>query len=362
MLTIAEVTKYLGRTHPTGQGVLSRGRLRRSGVNILDENGNPWIGRGYNYGHGELWSPLDPGADVTAGANCFRGVGRAWGDYTAPTMDGAQLGAFGDYAVSYLAYLKAQFIAARRAGLRTILALDSNCGQGNGDPTYCTLSATPNQNFWTVLGAAQQLPAHINRGRIMLRVLHGLVDIVEPLVEPNPASNLQTDINAVYLQCMRAWLPEDPSIIFMLGGQSYQHGKIDNVMSVGTSWPTDQIMLTCDYLDNIMTSGSAQFTAAVGDATSARKTTGYPFFGQQCGTVYTSDADGSLFASNIDQLRTASGGSIGWTFWEKVSKNVNSYGPWFDNSDGLGRLVASGGAARRAVVEAAFQASKVSPT
>lgn len=368
----------MGAPRPSGQTLLTRGRMSRVGHNILDENGDPWIGRGYVYGQRELWNLSDSAEDLIAGANCVRIMIRAWGgghdgnSYSGYTQDAESVGDFGDFSTTYLAATKLHFLSAKAAGLKTILALDSNCGQsGNQDVAtqgYCSLydgvDWQPGQNYFTALGKAQKRAHHVNRGLAILRVLHGLVDFVEFLVEPNPAitGGGQADTNELAVQCMNAWLPEDPNLIYILGGNTYQHGKIADAANQGTVFPTDQIVLTADLLNNSMITDDATWAAAVADFTSARSSTGYPVFCQQAGTQYSSDADGSLMASRLNDLRLASGGSIGWTMWEKVSKFPNSYGPWTDPGDGSGRVVASGGALRRAVVEAAFTASRINPT
>jgi hypothetical protein len=378
-LRVDEIMKFLGGTRPMGQGVLARNRMRVSGHNILDGAGNPWVGRGYVYGQRELWNTGDSALDAAAGANFVRIMVRAWGGghggstYTGYTQDAENPGQFGDFDPTYLAGTKQHFLEAKAAGLRTILAFDSNCGQsGNQDaPTqgYCSLFDgavwQPGQNYFTALGKAQKVGYHVNRGRIVLRVLHGLVDFVEPLVEPNPliTGGSQADTNALVLQCMSSWLREDPNLIFILGGNTYQHGKSSDPITQGTTFPTSNIVLTCDFLDNSMSTDDVTWASNLADLTSARSSTGYPVLCQQAGTQYSSDNDGSLLARRLDSLRTASGGSISWTFWERVSKSIGSYGPWWDPTlDASGRGVANGGAARRAAIEAAFQASVTYPT
>jgi hypothetical protein len=384
MLTIHQLEKYLGRTRPLGPTLRSRGRMSVSGRNILDENGNPWIGRGYVYGQRELWQTGDSAADAAAGANFVRIMVRADGGWHGGnTYDGyvqdaaATDGSFGDMVPTYLADTKRHFLEAKAAGLKTILALDTNCGQnGNqgmpGDTTvynFCSLFDgsvwQPGQNYFTALGKAQKVPGHVNRGKMLLRVLHGLVDFVEPLVEPNPVAIglTQLDTNALVVQCMRSWLAEDPNLIFIVGGNAYQHSKILDPLTQNTTFPTNQIVLTADLLDNAMTTDDATWAAAIADFTGARSAANLPVLCQQAGTQFSSDADGSLLARRLDDFRTATGGSFSWTFWEKVSKNLGTYGPWCDQTlNASGRVVANGGAARRAVIEAAFTASRIYPT
>jgi hypothetical protein len=382
MFTIHQFAKYFGRTRPLGPTLRDKGRMDVSGRNILDENGNPWIGRGYVYGQRELWNTGDSAADAAAGANIARIMVRAWGGghggttYTGFTKDAENIGQFGDFDPDYLVQTKRHFQEAKAAGLKTILALDSNCGQsGNqgmpGDTSvygFCSLydgsAWQGGQNYFTALGKAQKLPAHLNRGKMLLRLLHGLVDFIEPLVEPNPVATggTQADTNALVVQCMNYWMAEDPDLIWILGGNTYQHGKISDPVSQGTIFPTQKIVLTADLLDNAMTVDDVTWAANVTDFTSTRAAANRPVFCQQAGTVVTSDADGSILERRLADLQSANGGSIGWTFWEKVSKNLNGYGPWADTTiDASHRVVANGGASRRAVIEAAFKAARVYP-
>ena len=108
-----------------------------------------------------------------------------------------------------------------------------------------------------------------------------------------------------------------------------------------------------------MSGGS--YSAAVANMVSSRVSSGRPVVCQQAGTENASDPTGSILASNLELLRQASGGSIGWTFWEKVSSNNGSqaYGPWWDASDGTGRHLAS--LSRLSAIQQALSAPAISP-
>jgi hypothetical protein len=360
-----------------------KGKMDVSGHNILDEHGNPWVMRGFNYGHGEIWNPQDPYDDVAMGCNTVRIIPRRWGPYTLPTTNGEQAGAWGDWSPAYIAYIIAQVVTAKAAGLKVNLAFDSNCGQNGwqgypGDTstyTYCSLSpdgvsTSPGQNYFTALGIAQKVPQFLNGIKILIRTLRGMVDFVEPLVEPNPSNtgNTQLDVNNLTVQVMNTVLAEDPDIIFILGGFSYQHGKTQDPLSQSTNFPSSRIVLTCDLLDNIMTQPDATYAAAVTDLVNARTQKNRPVVCQQAGTSSGAnsgagdDWTGSILADRLERLRTATNGSIGWTFWERVSKNPGSYGPWWDPGDGSGRQWAANGQARLAVIQAALTAAPIYPT
>jgi len=193
------------------------------------------------------------------------------------------------------------------------------------------------------------------------------VDFLEPVVEPNPGAtgNTQSDVNALTVDVMNSVLLEDPDMIFILGGFSYQHGKIQDPID-GRTYPTTNIVLTCDLLDNTM-SVPATLTTAVNNMVLGRNKQGYPVICQQAGTLFSSEvapvggpSDSLLLAAGLEALRTASGGSIGWTLWERVSKGVNQYGPWWDDS-GVGTNRHLGSQNRLNVISAAFTAAPIYP-
>lgn len=363
---------------PLGAGLSSRGRMRRDGPNLI-KDGKPFVMRGFNWGHGP-WLPGDGAVDASLGANNVRIIARSWGFYNPPEAEGLQLGTMGNWNPAYLARLKLRILDAKQAGLTVTLARDSQCGQnGNQDSTqtaYCTLNGHPGQNFYTPDGQVMRA-AYTASNKTLARVFRGLVDIFEPAVEQNPADGYpgvytQDDINQLYKEQMVAWLEEDPYMIFALGGVSYNHSHIQNCVQ-GISYPTDQIVLTCNYLDSIMSSSSTTFEDAVGDATVARKKTGFPVYSDQAGIQYSSELspipgnlhDSDRLRENLEILRLAPGGSIGIEIWERVGSNpvdsLGGYGPWADPSlDGSGRGVKSQN--RINVCSAAFRATPIPAT
>jgi len=173
-----------GKAGPHYDGAFPRrrpipGRMKVSGVNVLDENGNPWVMRGFVYGEVDLWNAGDSAVDKALGANCARIMCRTWGggSYSEPNVDGELSGAWANTLPSYIATIETQIIAAKAAGLKVNLAFDSNCGQnGNQSPsmtTYCTLGAFTGQNFYTPNGATKRAE-HITRVRTQVLWAGGL--------------------------------------------------------------------------------------------------------------------------------------------------------------------------------------------
>ncbi len=339
-------------------------RMSVSGGRIMDENGQPWCMRGFVYGEVGLYHNGDATEDVALGANCVRIMLRTWGgsvstgnSYSFPNVDGEDSGAQGNTDAAYLAGVGEQLICAKRAGLKTILALDSNCGQnGNQDAsmtTFCTIGFSAGQNYYTAGGATKRAE-HLERARFVSAEWKGLIDFIEFVVEPNPVATggTRTDINQMAHDCMMVAIAEDPLLIPILGGTAYQHGHIQD--PIGTiAYPTTSIVLTCDLLDNIMTGDPVAYAAAVQQMVDARTVQGLAVICQQAGTKMSSEAgavgsstDSLLLASGLALLRDPAGDgsedSIGWTFWEKVSKGGNAYGPWYDSSsDGRNRILVS---------------------
>ena len=320
--------------------------------------------RGFVYGEVGLYHNGDATEDVSMGANCVRIMLRTWGgsattgnSYSFPNVDGEASGSPGNTDPTYLAGVGEQLISAKRAGLKTILALDSNCGQnGNQDSsmtTFCTIGFSPGQNYYTTGGAAKRAE-HLERVRFVTAEWLGLIDFIEFVVEPNPTTTGggRTDINQMAHDCMVVAVGVDPLIIPILGGTAYQHGHIQD--PIGTiAYPTTNLVLTCDLLDNIMSGDPVAYAAAVQQMVDARTAQNLPVICQQAGTKMSSEVGGA--GSSTDSLKTASGlallrdpagdgsvDSIGWTFWEKVSKGANAYGPWYDSSsDGRNRILVS---------------------
>lgn len=373
------VALRFGAQRPQAAAGRQRGRMSISGTNILDENGNKWCMRGFVYGEVGLYNDGDCAYDASIGANCVRIMFRTGGgwsgsgnSYSFPNIDGESPGQWGNTLPSYIATVEAQLVAAKRAGLKTILAFDSNCGQ-NGNQSvdmaaYCDLNSDgTGDNFYTAAGATKR-SQHITRIQIAVRKWYGLIDFIEPVVEPNPGAtgNTQTDVDTLSRDVMLAVMKEDPDMIFILGGFSYQHGKIQDPIG-NVTYPTSRIVLTCDLLDSVMS--GAGYASAVQDMTRGRSHQGLPVICQQAGTQISSESgpvgsatDSVLLQAGLSLLRDPNGDgsepSIGWTFWERVSKGPNQYGPWYDqSSDGTGRVL--GSANRLNVLKAALTAPAI---
>jgi hypothetical protein len=93
--------------------------------------------------------------------------------------------------------------------------------------------------------------------------------------------------------------------------------------------------------------------------TTFRTTNNVPVMVQQVGTLISNDPNSTALSSVLTALNTASGGSIGFTIWEKVSQSATSYGPYAANGVGIDRTVDS---TRLAICSARFNDAKIAAT
>lgn len=319
------------------------GRMSIVRKNVLDEFGQPWIGRGANNGHGELSIDTDCAEMASRGLNCIRIIPREWGTYQGVITDSydATSSSVGKVNLAYLANIVKRCRQAKAAGLKVILALDSNCGQAErvGD-MVCDMGTGSPQTFFTPGGAARRA-LHIASARNYARTLLGLVDFYEPLVEPFPSvtlptGNVMADVQLFQDQMRNAILAEDPAALFIIGpAPGYQNGAVYNWHN--PDWDRQSnTMYTCNLLDGAATD-TVGLPARIQNLTNLRRDFKCPVFVQQVGTKESSDSPPyPLMANVLDALNTAAGGSIGWTLWEWCSAGVpfhpDSYGPY--NSTG----------------------------
>ncbi len=340
------------------------GRMYLSGKNIFTPDGATFIPQGFNQGHGELTIDSDPTEDISLGANTVRIIWRWWGAYNGSTTDGRDPTGPGNINYAYLEGIVRRVRKAKQAGLKVQLAGDSNCGQnGNQDADqtlYCTVGGLGGQNFFTANGLAYR-QAWYTAWRWLVRRCYGLVDFYEPLVEPSAAEATITTVSILQDEVRSIILQEDPYAILVIGGYpSYLAQNSGNTMM--TKWVADgNTMLTANLLNSALT--GADYAGKVTAMVTARNKWGVPIMCDQFGSQLSSDADNSILISCAEQLRLAAGGSIGQTFWEKVSANTNSYGPYSDDGslpNGGSRVLSS--PARLTVLSNIFKATQYAAT
>lgn len=334
----SQLRRSHGVPNPLAAAAFTARRMSVSGKKILDENGKYWCPRGVNYGHGELGVDGDAQEIADRGFNSVRIIPRKWGTYSGSTTDSDANGATTEEVLtSYFDTVRLRVLQAKAAGLKVLLAFDSNCGQTERvADTTCALGLGSPQTFWTT-GGATKLDQHVNQIRYYARALCGLVDFWEPIVEPNPAAtipsgDLHTDVWAVQDRIRNVILAEDPGALFIIGpAPSYQNSALSGWFN--SAWDSQSnTIYTNNELSNAMTNGGGSgMPNDISNLVSMRSTNKVPVVIQQMGTTLTDDPDGSLLVSGATLLNQASGGSIGWWYWEWVSQNSNSYGPYSGN-------------------------------
>jgi hypothetical protein len=356
--------EYVGRVTPSHNG-----RMSIVGKNIYDQNGTFFVPVGFNQGHGELTTAGDPAEDVSMGANTVRIIWRVWGPYDhdghGTTRDGLQIGAPGNFIADYLEGIVTRIEQAKAAGLKVQLAGDSNCGQsGNqgmpGDTstyTYCTISGVPGTNFFTPEGAAMRAAYYVC-WRWLARRCFGMVDFYEPLVEPSAPTATQDSTWALQNELRQIILQEDPHALFVIGGYpAYFVSAINGAFH--PSWAGDnRTILTCDMLNNVVIDRTG-FPSKLASCTSARTTYNCPVMINQIGSNSSDDPDDTLLGGTLTDLMSASGGSIGYTIWEKVSVSTGSFGMYTQTVVGGTRTPKPN---RKTVITDCFNQTKIAAT
>ncbi len=361
MTAVNRILKHLQGSVARDVTSLRTGRMSVSGKNILDENGNPWVCRGVNIGQTELYLEGDMALIAALGFNCVRIVCRKWGTYGDSNYDSDSNGAtVSSIQTAYFDRLVRRVIEAKAAGLKVDLAFDSNCGQfeRTGD-AVCELGTGSPQTLWTAGGATKRTQ-HRAQIRYYARTLLGLVDFYEPIVEPSPATTiptgvLKTDIQTFQNEVRTDVLAEDPAALFIIGGTSYYNNALANWYRA--DWVGNTVW-TCNELSNAMANTDPNWAADVANIVSFRSTAGVPVLIQQAGTTVGDDPTNSILTSRLNDLNTASGGSIGWIYWEMVSKGAGGgYGWYTANVPNINDRTLNSG--RRTALQTAANAAKV---
>jgi hypothetical protein len=329
--------------------------------NIMNVDNTPFIIRGFNEGHGELTIPNDPYEDRSLGANTVRIIFREFGPYGTVIKDGLEVDSPGNLKPAYLQDIVDRVTAAKRAGLKVILCGDSNCGQnGNQDTataTFCTINGLPGQNFWTRDGQPY-FQYFLGTWDWLSRQLYGLVDFYEPIVEPSAPTATQVETWILQEKIRNVILKNDPAALFIIGAYpSYFANAMSS--SFYAPWAAQgNTIWTCDMLDGT-SMNTATVVTDIAILTTFRTTNNVPVMVQQVGTLISNDPNSTALSSVLTALNTASGGSIGFTIWEKVSQSATSYGPYAANGVGIDRTVDS---TRLAICSARFNDAKIAAT
>ena len=322
-----------------------------NGRQIIDRDGEtPFIPRGYCVGHFDLervgpssFTDIDDGLDM--GSNTIRYVVRWWGDYVYDLAHGFQKDWYsassfapGHLDSAHVAALVARLTYARSQGLKTLVALDSNYGQGASGS-----SSGSGDDFWD----APSSIGSIMRSRFVamaqwLADNYGdLIDFMEPLVEPggNNITPSTAEIQDLQEEVMDAVLGVQPQMLFIIGGLNYFHGNMTAAYRTSggahSGWGTyykNKIILTCDYFKGII-NAPANWPLAVGHANTARSTHTVPVAIQQVGLETSEGIDEADSVAKLDTFLDLldapyDDDPIGYWVWEQTSVYDGGFGWW----------------------------------
>lgn len=306
--------------------------LTINGTNFLDETGNVWIPYGMSDGHFELAKTGDEALDAAMGATCLRSVVREYGTYgTGYQQDMQEEGQPGNLKPAYLSGLVTRWTAARAAGMRNFVAMDSDKGQG--------AEASGGNDFFSGSTEGNRQRALFIASAVYLAQNYGdLIDAMEPLVEPNSAvvPNKET-LWAYQEEFMTAVLAVAPHMLFAIGPRDYASGNIANCINPAWLVPGNafygHVFATCNFLDNLSMNASQRVVRA--DAVvAARAAAGVPTWINQIATHNSNDPDNSNLDATMTLLDQSSGGPIGYNYWERVSMAGTADGLYYLSNTG----------------------------
>lgn len=306
-------------------------RMSISGQTILDTDGlTAFVPRGFVVGHGEMRRAGDEAAASAMGANIRRIGVRTWGTYGQGFQENGESGTGPSYLdPDYLAMTETQINATVAEGMKVLLFCDSNCGQGLTGDAACTISGSADQNFWTANGATKRAQ-HISRGVFLASHFYGKIDFMEPIVEPQATGSNQAALWAFYEEYMTAVLAVDPDMLFVVGAYpSYESNSINNAFN--PAWADSgspfyqKVIITGNFLNNLAMHPTNRVDRR-NKVVTARNNHSCPALIQQVGTNTSDDPDDTNLETLFDLFDEASGGPIGWTYWEEHSLFPGSYG------------------------------------
>jgi hypothetical protein len=302
-------------------------RLYLDGSTIRLPTGAELVPRGFSWGRFGTVRPQDAADNLRQGANMVRIPLRWWGFYNEAGVDGRDDSQPNLLAPRNLAILDAMIQWAVDAGLWIDLFLDSDCGQNGNqnsdDAAFCDpFGRYPNgRNFWSDLS---QRALFINLWRFIADRYKNtpLIGWLELLPEPNPTNFTDADILNFYLEVRAAIREIDLRTPVMIGGQSYNATKAQNMVVPGA---TDIIYAGNNFmfLNNSQAVNESNWSNKLA-ALSALKAAGYPVFVDQVGVVSSGDPDLSYERYMLAAM-TAAG--IGYARWEyRDNTQTDQYG------------------------------------
>jgi hypothetical protein len=265
---------------------------------------------GQNLGLGEISTAADTIEAAAAGANITRIVSRWLGNEAGNGYgEGFQRDSFAEgfphrVRPEYQEMLRTQLMTAKACKQTTVLAMDSDQLQGR----------MGGLDAWTASGQARRRQ-YIHLTHHYGRIFAGLVDYIEPIVEPQGPNVSQTGLWDYQQESMAAVLCVAPEMKFLIGGApAYQPAYISHVFC--PDWATGdlagRITLTVNFGDDLVCD-EARFEDRLGMVLGARDRWGVPVLVNQIWSDPPRDPDGAFLAARIRRLAGEGIGSIVWT-------------------------------------------------
>lgn len=330
------------------------GRLTINGAGFV-LNGARWLPYGLSDGHFELSRAGDEAADAAMGATCLRTPVRLYGTYgTGYLQDMQQEGQPGNLKPAYLTELVRRLTAARAAGLRNGIAMDSDKGQGAED-------SGGNSFFGGLTEGNRQKALFIGTAVYLAENHPDLIDWFEPIVEPSSSVVASKEILwAFQEEVMTGVLAVAPHMLFAIGPRDYAAGNIANAINPAWLVPGSpfyrRVFMTCNSLDNLSMDPDQRVTR-IASVASTRNTQGVPAWINQLATHNNTDPDNTNLDATMSLCDTATGGPIPYCYWERVSMAGTADGLLYLSDTGDPNSARLSHAPRIAVVSSHFQAA-----
>lgn len=283
---------------------------------ILDANGDAFMPRGYCLGGDLMIREPDFQKMADDGANSVRMNVRVWGWYTGAKFDAQQVEAPGHLKPERVEELVRLCKAAKKAKLRVILAFDSNCGQGFGyQDEMCG-----GFDFGSPEVQETQWKWYVEMIEWLTYRLRGLVDFIEPIVEPRFKDKDQEFTWLVQEMIMLRVMKKLPEMLFIIG--AYPTYWLANVpMAYKAAWALpdspfkNKIVMTGNMLEDLVMNvarGNQRLRVAVEAAVNKN----FPLFINQVGCSVEVDT-GSL--KLVETLKSLNALRVGYTIWDWVT-------------------------------------------
>lgn len=304
-------------------------KLSLRGSEILDQNGNPIMLRGMNWGSWGTAEEKDAADNVKQGANIIRMPLRWWGKYSEASIDSRKDSAPGHIDPAHLAQLDQYIAWASAQHLWIDLFIDSDCGQ-NGTQEDQKLFCDPSNsygdkghNFWTDPAMRAEF---IEVWKFIANRYKDTpyIGMYELLPEPNPTGVSNADIRQFYSELITAIHEVDPRTPLLVGaGPSYTIKKASAEGYIQTDVPLIYTGNLFVFTGKSQEENIANLRERLQSLLDLRTKYNVPIFVQQTGSESGEDPNRVYAAAVLSLLNQ---NNVGWTWWTYKQHNQNDKG------------------------------------